>query len=415
MDIFWTSVAMLMCLVAEAFFTGSEIGIVSADKMKLRHRASQGSKGAELALKMLDNPEWLLSTTLIGTNIAVVANTTLATALVIELFGQSYSWVAIVIVAPLIWVFGEIVPKSIFQQQSDKITPIAIYPLRFFSFLFYPVLVVFSKIIRFFTKVVGGGEGEKSPFTLRQQIMTMLQMPAQDGDIQPAEKTMISRMFNFSETTAQEVMVPLVDVIAIEKGANCGQARKLATQSNHVRLPVYDKRIDQIIGLIHTLELLGANPGKSIQSHIRPVRYIPATKSVQTLLFDLRQDGDVMAVIVDEFGGATGIITIEDIMEEVVEEMEDEYDTKESPNSQWVHRLGERDYLVSARIDLDNLKEQLGIELPKGKYSTLAGFLLDRACEVPSEGTVIQVHNMSFTFQRSNPRIIKEVRIRWQS
>jgi len=412
MDIFWTVFAMIVCLLSEGFFSGSEIGVVSADQMKLRHQAAKGSKGAKLAMEMLKEPEWLLSTTLIGTNISVVTNTTLATALMIELFGPAGSWLAIALVAPLIWVFGEIVPKSVFQQQADKITPIAIFPLRFFSLLFYPILIVFTTLIHYVTKILGG-EGEKNPFTLRKQIMTMLQMPAQEGDIQPVEKTMIRRMFKFSETTAQEVMVPLIDVVAVEKGSNCGQARKIATQSNHVRLPVYDKRIDQIIGLLHTLELLGENVDKSIQSHIRPVRYIPTAKSVKSLLFDLRQDGDVMAIVVDEFGGATGIITIEDIMEEVVEEMEDEYDPKESKGSSWIHKMGAKDYVVSARVELDTLKEELGIELPKGNYATLAGFLLDRACEVPPEGTVIEVHHFSFTIQHSNPRIIKEVRIRW--
>ncbi len=134
MDILWTLIIMLVCLLLEGFFSGSEIAVVSADQIKLRHDAAKGSRGAKLALEMLKKPEWLLSTTLVGTNIAVVTNTTMATALAIYLFGEQSGWLAIVIVAPLIWVFGEVVPKSIFQQQADTITPRAIFFLRVASY-----------------------------------------------------------------------------------------------------------------------------------------------------------------------------------------------------------------------------------------------------------------------------------------
>ncbi len=147
MDILTTLLIMAVCLLLEGFFSGSEIGVVGADTMKLRHDAAKGSKGAKLALKMLENPEWLLSTTLVGTNIAVVTNTTMGTALMIHLFGEQSSWLAIVLVAPLIWVFGEIVPKSVFQQRADTITPRIIFILRFFSYLFFPVLIVFTFLI----------------------------------------------------------------------------------------------------------------------------------------------------------------------------------------------------------------------------------------------------------------------------
>jgi CBS domain containing-hemolysin-like protein len=142
-DIWITGLLMVVCLIAEGFFSGSELGVVSADRMKLRHDAAKGSRGARLALDMLEKrPEWLLSTTLVGTNIAVVANSTIATALMISLFGEAGSWLAVILVAPLIWVFGEIVPKSVFQQRADTITPYVIYILRFFSILFWPILII---------------------------------------------------------------------------------------------------------------------------------------------------------------------------------------------------------------------------------------------------------------------------------
>ena len=400
---------MVVCLLLEGFFSGSEIAVVSADQMKLRHKAAQGSRGAKLALNMLKKPEWLLSTTLVGTNIMVVANTTIATALVINKFGEAYSWLAIVGLAPLIWVFGEIVPKGVFQHRADAITPRVIFFLRFASYLFFPILVVFTFIIRVFDRILGGPG--QNPFTLREEIITMLHMSSK-GDIQHVEKDMIQRVFNFSETTAQNVMVPLIDVKVIEQRINCGEAVRVAAETAHVRLPVYEERVDRVIGVLNALELLGVAPEQPIEPYVRQVRYVPGSMGVKELLFDLRQDGDTVAVVVDEYGGAEGLVTIEDIMEEVVEEMEDEYDDEEQ-QQQWVRKISDSEYIVSARIEIDNLEEELEIEIPKGKYETLAGFLLEKAREVPAVGREIKTGGITYTVLKGTPQTIQEVRIHW--
>jgi len=410
MDILLTLILILAFLLMEAFFSGSEIGVVSADQMKLRHEAAKGSRGAKLALEMLKKPEWLLSTTLVGTNIAVVSNTTIVTALMIELFGEHHSWYAIVLVAPLIWIFGEIVPKSIFQQRANTITPRAIFLLRLASYVFYPILIVFTLTTRLLTWRFG--QNIQNPFTLREEILTMLQMPAAEGDIQPEEKDMIQRIFSFSETTTYEVMIPLIDVAAIEQGATCGEAIALAHEQAHIRLPVYAERVDKVVGVLNALELLDIEPHKPIKPFIRDVRFVPPSKDISELLLDLRKDGDTVAVVVDEFGGAAGLVTMEDIMEEVVEEMEDEYDSGEKP-VQWVRKISKRDYMVSARIEVDSLEEVLGIQLPKGKYATLAGFLLEKSGDIPAPGTVIKRRGITFTVERSTPQAIQEVRMRW--
>ncbi len=410
MDILLTLILILVFLLMEGFFSGSEIGVVSADQMKLRHDAAKGSRGAKLALEMLKKPEWLLSTTLVGTNIAVVSNTTIVTALMIELFGEQNSWFAIVLVAPLIWVLGEIVPKSIFQQRANTITPRAIFLLRLASYLFYPILIVFTLTTRLLTWRFG--EQIQNPFTLREEILTMLQMPATEGDIQPVEKDMIQRIFSFTETAAYEVMIPLIDVAAIEQGATCGEAIALAHAEAHIRLPVYAERVDKVVGVLNTLEVLGADANQPIKPFIREVRFVPPSKNISELLLDLRKDGDTVAVVVDEFGGATGLVTMEDIMEEVVEELEDEYDSGEKP-VQWVRKISKREYLVSARIEVDSLEEELGIPIPKGKYATLAGFLLEKSGEIPVPGTVIKRSGITFTVERSTPQAIQEVRVRW--
>ena len=411
-DILVTFGMMIACLVAEGFFSGSEMGVVSADRMKLRHDAAKGSLGSQLALKMLDKPEWLLSTTLVGTNISVVANTTMATALMLQLFGEYGSWLAVALVAPLIWVFGEIVPKSVFQQRADVITPRVIFLLKFFSWLFYPILLVFSLLTRLLAKMVGDRTGNQNPFTLREEIFALMQMSTDGGDIDMNEKAMIRRMFDFEETTVAEIMMPLIDVVGIEQSASCGEAMRLARTRAHKRMPVYSKRVDRIVGMLDALEMLGVDPQEPITAYIRPVDYVPGSKSIQTLLQDMQRERHLLSVVVDEFGGAEGIVTVEDIIEEIVEDLSDEFDVRENPTG-WLRKLGEKDYLVSARIEPEALAEAINIELPEGKYATLAGFLLERVRDVPTVGTRVRYNKITFIIQRGSERAIEEVRVKW--
>ncbi len=406
-----TAIAIiLLCLAVEAFFSGSEIAVVSADPIRLRVKAANGSRGARLALRMLQRPEWLLATTLVGTNIAVVTNTTVATALAIDKFGPQGSWVAVAVVAPLIWIFGEIVPKSVFQQKSDALTPVIVFGLYGGSILFWPILVVFAAISRLLAQFVGGSR--RNLFRLRDELRTMLQMAPTEGDIREQESAMIRRLFDFGETTAQEVMRPWLEVAAVPESATSAEAIRVATEHRHQRLPVHGERVDQAVGVIDTLVLIGREPDEPIARHVEPVDFVPGSRSIRDLLVDLRTGDANMSVVVDEVGGAQGIVTTRDIVEEVTDRIQDEWDT-ELPAAPEIRKLDERDYLVSARVDLEDLEDALGIQLPEGKYATLAGFLLHRIRDIPAEGETVQFEHISFTIHRGTPSAIDEVRIRW--
>ncbi len=411
-DILLTLLVMVVCLLAEGFFSGAEIGVVSADRIKLRTDAAKGSRGAQLAMKMLAKPEWLLSTTLVGTNIAVVTNTTMATALVIQLFGPEFSWLAVLLVAPLIWIFGEIVPKSIFQQRADSLTPRAIFLLRFCSQIFYPILALFSFFARLLARIMGDKPGYQNALTLRQEIMAMMSMSPEKGEIDPHEQSMIRRLFVFGETAAREIMIPLIDVYTIDQDATCQEAAQLAGNAAHNILPVHAGRVDRIIGVLDTLDLIGVDMDQPIMPYVQPVDYVPGSRIIQDVLSDLRHTKREMAVVLDEFGGAKGIVTLEDIMEEVVEDIRDEYDINERSN-QWVRKMGDRDYIVSGRMEPHLLAEKLSVELPEGHYSSVAGFLLEKARAIPREGSEIKYQNIIFTVVRATPQVVQEVRLRW--
>lgn len=412
MDISTIIMIMIFCLLAEGFFSGSEIAIVSADNMLLRHKAAKGSRGARLALNMLEKPEWLLSTTLVGTNICVVTNTTMATALMLQLFGENGVWLAVLLAAPLIWIFGEIVPKSIFQQRADVITPYVIFILNIASYIFYPILLVFTFLTKMLTKILG--DQPKNPFTLREEIMTMMNMSGSvHGDIQSVEKDMIKRMFLFSETRVERIMIPLIDVVAVEQGTLCKKAMNIAVENAHKRLPVYENRVDKIIGFIDMYELLGKAKTKPITHFIKPVRYVPENKSIKDLLFEFKEDGDSIAVVVDEFGGAEGIVCMEDIMEEVVQDIDDEFDEDKGLTEDLV-KNAERDYTVSGRMELYHLSSKLKISLGMSlKSATLSGFLLEHLHSIPETGQQFEIEGINYTILKSTPQRIDKIRMQW--
>jgi CBS domain containing-hemolysin-like protein len=404
-----TTLLIIVCLLAlEAFFSGSEMGVVSADKMRLRHDAAKGSRGARLTLKMLEKPEWLLATTLVGTNICVVGNTTVATGTVVRLFGEQYAWIAVALLAPLIWVFGEVVPKSVFQQQANAIAPVVVYPLRLASWLFAPILALFTLLSRALNRIVGSRS--ENPFPLRQEIMAMVETAHPGGDIHPAERSMIGRVFRFGDTEARDIMVPLIDVVGIAQNATCGDVLQLAADKAHKRLPVYEERVDRIIGVVNALDLLLEDPELPLAPRVMAVPYVPGSKPIHQLLLDFRSTGGNLAVVVDEYGGAEGIVTLEDLIEEVVGDIEDEYDSVEE-KLQWVKQLSEGDYLVSARTELATVKEKLGLDLPDGDYETLGGFLLDMLGDIPSAGQTVRYRRAIFTIEKATPLAILEVRV----
>ncbi|MBF0310892.1 MAG: HlyC/CorC family transporter [Magnetococcales bacterium] len=407
MDIWLIPPLILLCLLVEAFYAGSEIAVVSADRLRLRHQAAKGSRGAQLAMEMLKKPEHLLTTTLVGINVAIVTNSSLSTLFAIEVLGKEQAWIAIVIAAPLIWVFGEIVPKSIFQQKADYLAPRIIYVLKASSILFYPLIIIFSILFRAITFLFGGGE-KNNIFSLREEIDMVLQMPNQETDILPVERSMIRRLFNFGETTARDIMVPLIDIRAVDRNATCGETLEFSAQSSHLLLPVYAGRVDNMIGYINTVDLLNVPAEQSIRGFVRPIAYAPGAKSIEDILNACQATGERMTIIVDEYGSCEGLVTLEDILERVVGEMRDEYDPDKKNIVYW-QRVDNDSWRVNARISLIALKDELGIQLPDGPYETLAGFLLDHFREIPKEGEKMHHDGWAFTVTKAGRHAIREV------
>ncbi|MGH7808489.1 MAG: hemolysin family protein [Thermodesulfobacteriota bacterium] len=390
-------------LLLQAFFAGSEIALVSCDKIKMRALADGGSKGAKLVLEAFQEIERFISTTLVGINLSLIINTILMTFYMQDRYGHRGEIYAILTLSPLIVIFGQVVPKAVFQQKGNSLVLWTIYPLWVASKIFSPVLFLINIFVKGLLKLIGGTENR---FITREELLHVI-----EGDGAKIERgyreKVIRRIFRFSETTVEEVMIPLIQVCALDENTPVREAVKTIKETGHSRIPIYHERIDNITGMLHAFDLLGAKPDDPIKNFSHLPFYVPETKAVDELLDEMKRGRAGMAVVVDEYGGAVGVITLEDILEEVVGEIEDEYD---KGTKLW-RKIGESEYLINPKIYIEKINEELGLSIPEGEYDTLSGFLLSEFGTIPKIGEEIQYKNYTFTVTKATPRSIEEVKL----
>jgi putative hemolysin len=395
-------------LLLEGFFAASEISLVSANRRRLHHRAEEGHRGAKMALKLLSQPEYMLATTLLGAYMAAAANTILMTMLLLNRLGRAGELPALLVLPPLLLILGEIIPKSIGRQQATVLAEKLAPPLWVASWIIYPITLIFaggSRLALFFTGVRKTGQ---LPFITREDLRLVVEKSGPEVDLEGKERIFIHRILQFSLRTVKEVMVPLIRVTAIPDTLTLGQAVAEFRASRFSRLPVYHRRIDNLIGVVHDFDLLGEEgPERPIRTFMRPVQYVPELKKIDRLLAAMQRQGTHLAVVVDEYGGAVGIVTIEDLLEEIVGEITDEFDQEVAP----FRKLGEGHYLISARTEIKVLNELLHLGLPGGDYETLAGFLIAEMGELPRAGQLLQYRNLKFIVRQAEARAVKEVEL----
>ncbi len=396
---------LLLCFLSEGFFSGSEIAVVSADKHRLKAQAADGSYGAKLALRMLDRPEFLVGTCLVGTNLSTVTAATVATAALAQYFAGRTELLVVAVVFPLTLVFGEMVPKSLYQHHATRLAPIVIFPLRFFSVVFRPVLLIMEAASKLLLKVLGSERGDTT--VSREEIRLLLQV-SPEVDLDAEDRDLIKRVFAFTEAHVDDVMVPLIEVVMVAEDAPATAAIEQIETSGHSWLPVYHDRVDNVVGLVHHSDLLFLeNLTQEIRHLMRPLKFVPESKRVDELFKEFRRERTRMAIAVDEYGGAVGLVSREDLLEEIVGDIDDEYD---APNP-WVRRAGEHEWLVRARVEHEILEESTGFCLPEGEYETLAGFLLTRLGHVPRVGEAVREGSWSLEVTKASDRAIQEVRL----
>lgn len=416
MDLLLIIVAMVVLLLLKGFFSGSEIALVNSDKLKLHHKAKQGHRGAQQVLKLFKTPDVMLGTTLVGTNISTVVLVTLGTMLMIRYFGEMGELYAVLLFTPLFLVLGEIVPKSVYQQKSDEISPVIVYPLRFFSVLFYPLVFVFSRVARLCARLVGGGKTGQNVFITREQMRMVVEMADRGANVDVFDRVRIKRVIRFAETTVGEAMIPVAEMTAINRNRDTRSAITLVRRRGYNRLPVYSRNISNVVGVVTLTTWDLMDPGlaaRPLEDLIKPAHYVSTYQTIDKLLPILRNREDHMAIVVDEFGSAVGMITMEDILEEVVGEIDVGYDFEEYlPRRRRIFEmLDEETYLMDARLPISEVNEVLGASLPIGESHTIGGLMMARLRHIPAEGESITESGFRFSVAEASDRAVLKLQV----
>ena len=403
---------VLACIGLEGLFSGGEIALISADIHRVRQRAESDSRAAAIALKLLDNPEWFLTTCLMGTNLCVITSTALATSFFLQTLGPSRGeWVSVAVMIPSILIFGEIVPKSYFRHRAEQKAVLIAPFIWAASWVFWPFVFVISRIARGTLYALAGQRGRLSlPYITKDGLKYLLHEEAVQTDVKRSEKEMVDRIFDFSDTSVGRVMVPLSNVAAIGEEAAFGDAARLFSETGFSRVPVYQGSVINVIGIVHAFDVLKDMPASSsrpVRAAMRQALFVPVSKPIDELLPEMQRRGEPMAVVVDEYGGAVGIVTIEDILEEIVGDIRDEYDKRERD----VRRLASGRYLVNARIGIERLREVVPLDVPQGPYETLAGYLLHQMGRIPRRMEQFRAGGVQFVIEDADLKSIKQVQV----
>jgi CBS domain containing-hemolysin-like protein len=420
-------ILLLLLMVVNAFLVMARSALVNVRRTRLKQLVEDGVGAARAAERMAEDASRLLATTQLGIMItsffagAVVATVTapaLSEAIRPWLGEASYpiSFALVVLAAALIMlVFAELVPENIALQNSERLALWLARPLAVLSVLLMPLVHSAVWLSNTLSRLFGAAPRSDMPLVTEEEIKTMVDAGEEEGVIQEEEKAMIFSIFELGDTLVREVMVPRIDVVALDVSTPLLMALDRIMDAGHSRIPVYAETIDNIQGLLYAKDTLPyLRDGRTdipLKNILRQAYFIPETKKASDLLPDLQQRRVHMAVVVDEYGGMAGLVTIEDLLEEIVGEIQDEYDAEEP----FVEFVGEDEYVFDARVDLDDLNRLMDVALPTDGSDTLGGFIYSALGKVPIVGDEVAFEDMNLTVESVAGRRIKKVRVRRQT
>jgi CBS domain containing-hemolysin-like protein len=405
-------IPVLFFLAMEAFFSGSETAIISANKMRLKALADRGDSRAKLSSQLLQKPERLLGTTLVGTNIAVNTSAVLAGVVVAYLLQQSLGeghsnlepTVNTLIMTPLIRIFGEIIPKSVCRAKANSIALTVSPFLKWASIVLHPVVVSITKISSSIASIFSRRSGRK-PSTVAEELRLLARLSEREGLLRPQQRKMVYSVFDLKQQTVESAMVPWIDVVSIEKNATTEELYHKTTETGFSRFPVYEGRVDNIVGIVNVLDVLyAADKPEDISQFIHEdVVYLPESKHITTSLQELQRSNYPMSIVVDEYGSVVGIVTREDLVEEIVGEIRDERD-------QVRDGFDESTMECDGRMEIDEINERLGTDIPKDGYETIAGFVIKQMDKIPQDNEVTKWKNLKIVVLEADKRNVSKVK-----
>jgi len=395
--------SLLLCF--SAFFSAAETAFFSISRTKARHLAKDNQKPYVLIHHLKENPHRLLTTLLIGNNVANIGASALATAVTLKAFPDYALGIATGIMTLLILVFGEVFPKSLATRNNVAIARLTVYPVYWFSILFFPI----STFLNFIPLLTG--KVQKTSIVTEEELMTIVEVVEEEGEIKEEERELIHNIFEFDDTNASEIMTPRADMFVVEAGQPLDL--QAVASSGFTRIPVTEADIDHVIGIVNIKDIFVQQsiptPDIDIRNIMRPPYFVPENKKLDSLLRQFKKRKNHIAIVVDEHGGVSGLITLEDVLEELVGEISDETDMEEPR----IIKVQNNEWIVPGKSDIDEVNELIPMNIPDSKeFDTFSGYVLDQTGRIPKVNEEIPIGNFLVIVQEMDGNRVNQYRIK---
>lgn len=411
MNLTFQIIVLIVLLLLSAFFSSSETALTTISVIKVRNMRDKKIKKAETVAALIENKDKLLTTILIGNNLVNIGASALATSVAIELCGNSGVGVATGIMTFLVLIIGEITPKTLATAKAEKVSLAVAGPIRLLTILFSPFVFLLSKITAGFLRLFGVNSKEKSPVVTEEDLKTIIDMGHEEGVLDKNEKEMLSNVFDFDDVKAEDIMVPRADMAAISADASYNEFIEMFREEKFSKMPVYGDDFDDIKGIIHLKDLLlynGRHEEFNVAKIMREAMFTFESKPVSQLFAEMRSKGQSCAIVLDEYGGTVGFLTMHDLIEEVFGEIDDEHDDEEFD----YRILNPHELIADGALHLDDLDELIGSEFSAESDSlTIAGYLMELFGHIPAAGEIVEHSGISFKITEASKTRIKKIHI----
>lgn len=406
-----TQIVILIILLAfSAFFSSAETALTTISKIRVKTLADEGNKNAKIVMKIKDNPKKMLSAILIGNNIVNISASSLATIFVQDVLGNWAVSIGTGVLTLLVLIFGEITPKTAATAHADFLSMFYARPVWFIMTILTPVIIVINFLSSGFMRILGLKNDDSGNTFTEEELRTIMTVSHEEGVIEKEEREMINNVFDFGDTEAKDVMIPRIDMCMVDVDSTYEELINIFRENRYTRLPVYQESSDNVIGIINIKDLILYRSGEdfNIRDYLRDVYYTYEYKKLSELMVEMRKDSVNITIVLDEYGAAVGLITIEDLLEEIVGEIRDEYDYDEEDAFK---EVSPNEYVVDGQIKLDDVNDRLDLTLMSEDYDSLGGYIIGSLDRLPAKGDKVETNMVTLVVESMDKNRIDKVHI----
>ncbi|MBE6007895.1 MAG: HlyC/CorC family transporter [Lachnospiraceae bacterium] len=404
----WPFIILLVLICFSAFFSAAETALTSLSKIRLRNMVDDNIKNADKVAKITDDPGKLLSTILIGNNIVNICASSIATAIAISIDPIKGVGIATAFMTIVVLIFGEITPKTIAAQNSEKISLRFAGPIIIITKLLTPFVIIFNAVTGVIVRLFGADPSKRTPLITEAELKTMVDVSHEEGVLETEERQMINNVFEFGDSKAKDVMTPRTDIEAVKADISREELISFFKEEQFSRAPVYGEDIDDIIGIVYYKDVVfSPEEGFDIKDYIRDAFFTYESKGTSELFRIMRTKRIPVAIVVDEYGGTSGLVTLEDLVEEIVGEIADEYDEVEED----IEVVKEDEYIIDGSTHIDDVNEMIGTNIESEDFDTIGGFVIGVLGTFPEAGETVEYDGIRFVVEEIDKNRIEKLRI----